>query len=111
MTSNIAVIDSYRTIAAGAISGTFAAVGSKFTHMIRAFCVTNNTDGDLIFSTDGSSLQLFVAAHSFKLFDVCGNREVNAPFYLPANTQFYVKQSTAPTTGAVYIEAIYGQGE
>ncbi len=111
MTSQTAVIDTYRTIAFGAISGTFAAVGTPSTHLVRVFCITNNTNGDLIFSTDGINNQLFVAQSSFKLFDLSTNKEINAPFFLPAGTQFYVKQSTAATSGAVYIETIYGRGE
>ncbi len=111
MTSQIAVIDSLRSLANGSISGTYAAVGNPFQHLTRLICITNNTDGDMFFSTDGSTNMLFVAHNSFKLFDISTNKEVNSPFYLPAGTQFYVKQSTAPTTGAVYIEVIYGQGE
>lgn len=106
-----AVIDSYRTLAFGGISASFAAIGSPFTHEMRIICVTNNTDGDMIFSTDGVNNMLFVAAGSFKLFDVCTNREQSSNLYFPANTQFLVKQSSAPTKGAVYVEAIYAQGQ
>lgn len=111
MASQTAVIDAYRTLAFGGISGSYAVVGTPFTHMTRLFCITNNTNGDLIFSLDGTTNQLFVAAASFKLFDLMTNKELSAPFFLPAGTQFYCKQKTAPSSGDVYIEAIYGQGE
>jgi hypothetical protein len=111
MGSQIALFDAYRTLGHAAISGSYAAVGSQFTHLMRLICITNNTDGDMIFSVDGTTAQLFVAAASYKSFDFTTNKELSNPFYLPANTQFYVKQSTAPTKGDVYIEAVYGQGE
>lgn len=110
MTSQTAAIDAYRTLGHAAISGTYAAVGSPFTHLIRLFCITNNTDGDMIFSLDGVNDMLFVAKNSFKLFDISTNKELSAPFYLPP-CQFLVKQSTAATTGDVYVEAVYGKGE
>jgi hypothetical protein len=110
MASQTAVIDAYRTLGHAAISGSYAAVGTQFTHMARVFCLTNNTDGDMIFSTDGATAQLFVAASSYKLFDLMTNKELSSPFFLPP-TQWYVKQSTAPSKGDVYVEEIYGQGE
>ena len=113
MGSQIAVIDDYRTLDSASISGTFAAVGSPFTHLLRLICITNNTDGDLIFTTNIVSNQLFIAKNSFKLFDLSINKEgqYNDEFHLPKLTQFYVKQKTAPTAGDVYIEAIYGLGD
>lgn len=111
MSSERAVIDAYRTLGFGSISASYAAVGTPFTHLMRLICITNNTDGDMIFSVDGSTNQLFVAAGSFKLFDISTNKEISCQFYFPANTQFYVKQSSAPTRGAVYVEAVYGLGE
>lgn len=111
MSSQRAVFDTYRTIANGAISASFAAIGTPFTHLIRVFCITNNTDGDMIISTDGINNKIFMAKNSYKIYDISSNQEFNSPFYLPANTQFYVKQSTSPSTGDIYVEAIYGQGE
>ena len=112
MTSTYCVIDSYRTLNFSGISGTFATIGTPLAHQARLICVTNNTNGDMIFSTDGSSNQLFIPKNSFKLFDLTTNRQNNAPtFVIPPGTQFYVKQSTAATSGDVYVECIYGIGE
>lgn len=112
MVATVCVIDTLRSLANGSISGTYAAVGTKFGHTVRLICFTNATDGDMLFTDDLSVDKLFIAANSFKLFDLTTNRENNSPiFVLPKNTQFYVKQSTAPTTGSVYIECIYGSGE
>jgi hypothetical protein len=103
-------IDVLRSLAFGGISGSYAAVGDAIEEMVRLVCITNNTDGDMFFSTDGSNNMLFVAAGSFKLFDLNTNRfNRDQMWTLPGNTQFYVKQSSAPSKGAVYIECLFGQ--
>lgn len=100
--------DTLRTIAFGSISGTYAAVGTAFGFPVRLICITNSTDGDMLFSVDGINNCLFIAAGSFKLFDIGTNKVSSAPMWsIAAGTQFYVKQSSAPTKGAVYIECLY----
>lgn len=107
--SNVAVLDTLRTLAFGSISGTYAAVGAAVAHPIRLICFTNNTDADMFFSDDGVNNKIFVAKGSFKLFDITTNRDnYDSYMALRAGTQFYVKQSSAPGSGAVYIEIIYG---
>lgn len=109
MSGQICVIDTIRTLAFGGISGAFAKVGSTTTDATRLVCITNNTDGDMFFSNDGINNQLFLAAGSFKLFDICSNRDnSNSCYLLPSSMQWYVKQSTAPSKGAVYVEVLYG---
>lgn len=103
------IFDTIRTLAYTGISGTYAVVGSKLAYPARLLCITNATNGNLLFSTNGSTDMLFVAQNSFKLFDLSTNRlTVDQMFVVSAGTQFYVKQSTAPTIGDVYIEVIYG---
>jgi hypothetical protein len=100
-------IDAIRTLAFGGISGTYAVVGTPFIFPVKLICFTNNTDGDVFFSEDGTTNQLFIAASSFKLFDFTTNRNALQPVWaIPKGTQFYVKQSTAPSKGAVYIECL-----
>ena len=102
--------DPIRTVAFGGISGSFAPIGTPFTNPVRLVCITNNTNGDLFFSDDGVTTHLFIPAGGFKLFDLNTNRTNQGQWWiLPANTQFYVKQSTAPTSGAVYLECLWGQ--
>jgi len=112
MSATCAIIDELRSLANGSISGAYATVGAAFEHPARLICITNNTDGDMLFSTDGVTDMLFVASRSFKLFDLTTNHGVyDATFVLPINTQIYVKRSTVPTTGSVYVEIIYGRGQ
>jgi hypothetical protein len=107
--SEVAIVDTLRTLAFGGISGAFAKVGTPTTNATRLICFTNNTDGDMFFSNDAINNQFFVAAGSFKLLDICSNRDdVNGVYLFPSSMQWWVKQSTAPTKGAVYIEVLYG---
>jgi hypothetical protein len=102
--------DTLRSLAFGSTSGSYVAIGTPFLHPVRLICITNNTDGDMLFSVDGVNDMLFVAAGSFKLFDLCTNRyTVDQLWVLPIGTQFYVKQSTTPGSGSVYIECLWGQ--
>ena len=102
-------IDTIRTLAHGSITTGYVAVGTPFLNPVRLICFTNNTDGDMFFSDNGVTNKLFVAAGSFKLFDLCTNRfNVTQMWVLPIGTQFYVTYSSSPSKGAVYIEALWG---
>ena len=103
--------DTLRSLAFGSISGTYAAVGTPFTVEARIICFTNKTQGDMILSTDSTNAdgQIFLPAGAFKLYDLTANlvpgKDDN--FVIAKGTQFYVKQVTAPVSGAVYIEDVY----
>lgn len=106
--------DSIRTLAFGGISGAYAVVGAALTHNWRMFKISNNTNGDLLISFNGTTDNLFVPANSFVLYDLSTNSppiSQSDNFVLQIGTQFYAKQSTAPTTGAVWVEGLYAQGE
>ncbi len=106
-----AFFEPLRTLAAGGISGSYAAVGDPLAHMVRAFCITNNTQGDMIFSLDNTEAdgQMFVAAGSYKLYDVQANinPQFDDKYVLAVGEQFYVKQNTAPVDGDIWIECLY----
>lgn len=104
----VAQFDTIRTLAFGGISGTYAVVGAPLTVLGRIIVVVNSTNGNLFLSTDGVNNMIFVPASSFREYDLSANRNRTAEeFVLPISTQFYVKQSTAPTSGDVYIEVVY----
>lgn len=101
--------DAIRTLAFGGISGSYADVGAALTIPARAFHITNNTDGDMMFSIDGGTTDhIFVAAGSFVLFDVQSNMNAHKDdrFVLPVGAQFSVKQVSAPSTGNVYVSIL-----
>jgi len=105
-----AEIEPLRSLAFGSISGTYAKVGTPSSQPIRLICITNNTQGDMIFSRDDTLVvgELFVAAGSFKLFDLQANMNPmkETKFCFDQGTQWWVKQDSAPVSGSVYIELI-----
>ena len=109
--TNKAQVDALRTLAYTGVGATYSAVGSPFGFQARIICFTNTTDKDMLFSMDGSTDQLIVPAGSFKLFDITMNhRPVNMDdFCFSIGTQWYVKYTAAPGSGAVYIEVVYAQ--
>lgn len=113
MSAKKVYFDTLRSLAFGSISGSYAAVGSALTVNPRIMCITNKTQGDMIFSTDSTNAsgQLFVPAGTFKLFDLTSNMAPikDDSFVIAVGTQFYVKQVTAPVSGSVYIEFIYAE--
>jgi len=112
MWSQIVELDVLRSLSNTGISGTYAAVGTQFLYPARLICITNNTDGDMLFSNDAVNDKLFIPKNSFKLFDLTTNKGgSDGIFCLRQGTIMYVKQSTAASTGSVYIEVIYGIGE
>lgn len=108
--SKNAFFEPLRSLAFSGISAVYAPLGTPFAHRVRGFCITNDTQGDLIISTNNTVVagHIFVAAGSYKLYDVQSN--MNAQFddeyVFPIGTQIYVKQSTAPVSGSVYLEVL-----
>lgn len=110
--SNAVTFDTIRSLANASITSSYVAVGTATTVQARAVCITNATDQDMLFSIDGTNNMLFIAKNSFKLFDISTNKpdfENNA--VLPKGTQFYVKYVSAPSTGSVYVEIMYGRNQ
>lgn len=106
-------IDAIRTLDYTGISASYATVGAALTNSWGIFKITNNTDGDMLFSVDGTTNNMFCPAMSFTLYDLSTNSppiSQNDTFVMQIGTQFYVKQSTEPTKGAVWIEGIYAKG-
>lgn len=111
MFTNRAMVDEIRTLGFADITGTYVEVGAPQAYQARIICFTNTTNEDVLFSMDGETDQLIVPAGSFKLFDITTNhRPVNQDDFCFANgTQWYVKYTDAPTSGAIYLEIVYAQ--
>jgi len=120
--TSVVRLDALRNIGNASITGSYAVFGSTFTHRMRMIKITNNTDGDMFiaFNTTPSTAPLstgvadndFVPAGSFVLYDFTSNSESSAsPFVFQVGTQVWIRFSSAPTKGSVYLAAIYGKGE
>jgi hypothetical protein len=108
-----AIPDVLRSIAFGSISGTYTKVGTPISYNWRMFRLINDTDGDMFVSVDGVNNNYFVPANSFVLYDLACNSapaQQSDGFVLAIGTQFWIKQSTAATQKAVYIEGLYARG-
>jgi hypothetical protein len=106
-----AKIEPIKTLAFGGISGSYAAVGDPLEHPGRLVHISNNTEGDMLFSIDGIDDNIFVAAGNYAVYDIQTNRKgVHEDYFaLAVGTQFYVKQITAPASGSVYITVFYSE--
>jgi hypothetical protein len=104
-----AFFEPVKTLGFAGIGGAYAPVGAVTTHTIRAFCITNNTEGDLYVTTNSSQDEMFLSKGTYKLYDVQANinPQFDDKYVLEKGTQFYVKQITAPVSGAIYIECLY----
>lgn len=112
MSFNIIIrADAIRSLAFGSISGTYAAIGTEFTHPMRIVKLTNLTDATVTFSYDGVVDHEVVPAGGFTLYDFCTNQAQTSGAFLAQGTIMYVKSSGAPTSGSVYVSAYYGKGD
>ena len=106
-----AFFDELRSLAFGGISGTYAVVGSALTVKARAILLTNSTDADLIVSDADTVVagKLIVIAKTYVLWDIQSNinPQFDDKFVLPIGTQFYTKQVSAPSEGALYLGVLY----
>jgi len=110
--SKIVRFDAYRTLAFGAISGTFAAVGSVLTKPLRLIKFMNTSTVDLIVSFDAVTNNIYLPAGSFDLYDLNANQDPAYDFKMQVGTQIYVKQASgAPSSGGIFVTGIYGVGE
>lgn len=112
MSAKRVYFDTLRSLAYGSISGVYAAVGTALTVEPRIICITNDTDAGMIFSDDNtvSAGKLYLPRGTFKLFDLTANMVPGKDdsFVMAKGTIIYVKQATAPGSGGVYVEYIYG---
>ena len=105
-----AFFEPLRSINAAGISAAYAPIGTPTTHPVRAFCITNNTQGHMIVTLDDqvAAGHMFIAAGSYKLWDVQANQnaQFDDKYVFPVGTQFSVKQVSAPGGGDMYVEAL-----
>jgi hypothetical protein len=105
--------DTLRTLGFASITASYQPLGLSITHLWREWKLTNATNGNMLISFDGTNDNMFVPANSFTLFDITTNSNQNAaaPLTMSIGTQFLIKYSSVPTSGAVYLEAIYEKGQ
>lgn len=104
---NKAYFDTLRSAAVGSIGASYAAIGAAFTDRPVVLTFKNNTNGEVVVSSDGVNDNLIFPAGSYTVYDVRTNAPNATDLTFPIGTQFYVKDGgTVATTGTFYIEAI-----
>lgn len=111
MSAKKVYFDTLRSLAFGSISGTYAAVGTALTVNPRTMRIVNETNAGMIFSDDNTVAagKIYLPANSFLLLDLTANMnpEKDDAYVMSIGTIIYVKQSTAPSSGSVYLEYTY----
>lgn len=102
ISSGPAAIDNLRSIAFGSITGSYQLIGTVFAHANYLIKVTNLTDAHMLLSTNGIDDKDIVPANGFCLYDLSGDS-----LLLPIGRGVYVKYVSAPTSGSLYVTAIF----
>jgi hypothetical protein len=102
-------VEPQRVIAAGAISGIYAGIGTVYTHPVRLYMLQNFTDAALQFSWDGIDDHFPLPAGGSMIIDVTSNKSATGGmFAISENDRTYVKRIGIPTTGSVYLSIFFG---
>lgn len=113
--------DPLRSLANNMISGNYALVGSLFTNApIRILSIRNLTDQPITFGfgqkapvSDGTADNDIVPASGGVVYDFSANStpQSDIPFF-PEQTGVWARYAgSAPSSGSVYVIAIYCQGD
>ena len=97
-------------VAFGSITGSYTTFGAAMPGHARLICFTNSTNQDLLISANGVTDHLRIAAGSFKLFDFTTNRVDVDGLFVQKGDQFYIKYTSAPSSGNAWIEVITAAG-
>jgi len=104
-----ATFEPLRSLGFAGIGAAYAAIGTPLLNPARIIKITNNTDANLLVSTDGVTDHDIAIAQTLILLDVCANNASSAGYMeFPKGMQIFVKQETAaPTSGNIYVTTIY----
>lgn len=102
-----AAVETLATLAYGSISGSYAEV-TTFPNAESIITLQNLTNATCFFSFDGTDDNFVLPATSAMIIDVTANHAADdTGLYFPKNTRVYVRTSGSPSSGAVYVGAIY----
>lgn len=103
--------ENLRSVGFADINTTFVPIGTPFANPIRILKVYNSTNQDLILSDNGLNDKDVFPATSAQILDINSNTSTQGGWLvLKANSQLYVRYpGSAPSSGSLYIVAIYGK--
>lgn len=106
-----AMFDAQRSLGFGSIGASYAIVGSTLFYKIRMLIVKNQTDALLQFSSDGATDHFVLDTGEAFILDIATNDAQEDPWFIPAGQGIYVKRIGTPTSGSVYVSALYGRND
>jgi len=105
-----AAFEPVKSLAFGSIGAAYMGVGTAFSKPIRILILQNLTDGIVWFSFDGVNDHVPLASISYIILDLTSNKGSGGGWFIDEGTRVYVKQlGAAPTSGSVYVSALYGK--
>lgn len=90
--------EAVREIAAGSLTTSYQVLGGIFTRDSFRIWITNNTNGDIYLSTDGTTNNLKIPALSGRAYDNKTN-----DMFVKSGTQFQIKWVSAPGAPAGWV--------
>lgn len=105
------VPDILRSVAFGSLSAVYIGIGTAMTKPIRMMVLQNFTDIDVMFSFDGVTDTLPIAAEGYLVLDIASNKTIPQGYFLAQGTRLYVKNlnpAEVATEGSVYLTTFYG---
>ena len=107
MFKNTAKFDTLRSAAVASIGASYATIGSVLPSEAVVLTFKNQTNGDVLVSTDGTNNMLVFPANSYGVYDIRTNAPSVTDLMFAKGTQFYVKDgTTAASLGTFFIEAV-----
>lgn len=103
--NNRLIWDPIRTVAFGAITGAFGAMGVAIASPVRIIALKNFTDQILEYSDDGVNAKVILLPSSAEVMDITANKVRDDGFFLGEGSIIYVRHvGIAPTTGNAHTE-------
>ena len=100
-----------RSVAFGAITNAYLAIGTPLAHPAINVIFDNQTETQIQISWDGINTWKTFAPGQALILDVQSNRGRAEVMQIAQGTQFYIRYVSAPTTFAFYISVLYGFNE
>ncbi len=101
--------ETLRSVAFGAVTASFVALGTPLNYPSRKLNFINLSDADIEVSDDGTNPKWIIAASSGDIEDIGTNRnDLGCNLEIPAYTQLYVRYiGSAPTVKGFYVGSMY----
>lgn len=107
-TTTALVYEGLKSLDTATLSGSYVPIGTPLQNAASILKIVNNSNVDLLISTDGTNDKDIVPSGTFTLYDAGTNKGSALAFMaFPKGTQFSAKSTVG--IGSVYVVALYNQ--